>query len=57
MSRATWGCEGLSVRYGPTVGCEDVTFEVAAGTVWPHDERTPGPGRDCPAGRGHGPAA
>jgi ABC-2 type transport system ATP-binding protein len=33
VSRATWGCEGLSVRYGPTVGCEDVTFEVAAGTV------------------------
>ena len=33
MNRPTWGCEGLSVRYGPTVGCEDVTFEVAAGTV------------------------
>jgi ABC-2 type transport system ATP-binding protein len=29
----TWGCQGLTVRYGATVGCEDVTFEVAAGTV------------------------
>jgi ABC-2 type transport system ATP-binding protein len=29
----SWGCQGLTVRYGATVGCEDVTFEVAAGTV------------------------
>jgi ABC-2 type transport system ATP-binding protein len=29
----TWGCRGLTVRYGPTVACQDIGFEVAAGTV------------------------
>ena len=29
----TWGCRGLEVRYGATVACQDVSFEVAAGTV------------------------
>jgi ABC-2 type transport system ATP-binding protein len=28
-----WGCQGLEVRYGSTVACQDVSFEVAAGTV------------------------
>jgi ABC-2 type transport system ATP-binding protein len=28
-----WGCRGLGVRYGGTVALDDVTFEVAAGTV------------------------
>ena len=32
-SRATWGCQGLSVRYGAKVALEDVTFEAPAGTV------------------------
>jgi ABC-2 type transport system ATP-binding protein len=29
----TWGCRGLSVRYGDTVALEDVSVEVPAGTV------------------------
>ena len=33
MSATTWGCKDLEVRYGPTVACQDVSFEVAAGTV------------------------
>jgi ABC-2 type transport system ATP-binding protein len=28
-----WGCWGLGVRYGGTVALDDVTFEVAAGSV------------------------
>jgi ABC-2 type transport system ATP-binding protein len=28
-----WGCRGLRVRYGGTVALDDVTFEVAAGSV------------------------
>jgi len=28
-----WGCRGLGVRYGGTVALDDVTFEVAAGSV------------------------
>ena len=31
--RASWGCRRLGVRYGATVALEEVTFEVAAGTV------------------------
>ena len=30
---ASWGCQGLSVRYGATVALEDVSFEARAGTV------------------------
>jgi len=33
VSAAPWGCRGLSVRYGGTVALDDVTFEVAPGTV------------------------
>jgi ABC-2 type transport system ATP-binding protein len=33
VNRATWGCRGLEVRYGATVACQDVSLEVAAGTV------------------------
>ena len=33
MSGATWGCQGLSVRYGDTVALEDVSLEVPAGAV------------------------
>jgi ABC-2 type transport system ATP-binding protein len=35
MSReaTSWGCRRLEVRYGATVALEEVTFEVAAGTV------------------------
>jgi ABC-2 type transport system ATP-binding protein len=29
----TWGCRRLGVRYGATVALEEVSFEVAAGTV------------------------
>jgi ABC-2 type transport system ATP-binding protein len=29
----SWGCRGLSVRYGRTVALEDVSLEVPAGTV------------------------
>jgi ABC-2 type transport system ATP-binding protein len=29
----SWGCRGLAVRYGATLACSDVDFEVAAGTV------------------------
>ena len=29
----SWGCRRLGVRYGATVALEEVTFEVAAGTV------------------------
>jgi ABC-2 type transport system ATP-binding protein len=29
----TWGCRRLGVRYGATTALEEVTFEVAAGTV------------------------
>jgi ABC-2 type transport system ATP-binding protein len=29
----SWGCRGLEVRYGDTVALDDVTFEVAPGTV------------------------
>ena len=32
-NRASWGCRRLGVRYGATVALEEVTFEVAAGTV------------------------
>ena len=31
--RTSWGCRRLGVRYGATVALEEVTFEVAAGTV------------------------
>ena len=31
--RRTWGCRRLAVRYGATRALEEVTFEVAAGTV------------------------
>jgi ABC-2 type transport system ATP-binding protein len=30
---ATWGCQGLGVRYGDTVALEDVSLEVPAGAV------------------------
>jgi ABC-2 type transport system ATP-binding protein len=30
---AVWGCRGLAVRYGAITALEDVSFEVAAGTV------------------------
>jgi ABC-2 type transport system ATP-binding protein len=33
VSGATWGCQGLSVRYGDTVALEDVSLEVPAGAV------------------------
>ena len=33
MSGQTWGCRRLGVRYGATVALEEVTFEVAPGTV------------------------
>ena len=29
----SWGCRRLGVRYGATVALEEVSFEVAAGTV------------------------
>jgi len=31
--RRTWGCRRLAVRYGATRALEEVTFEVAAGTI------------------------
>jgi len=33
QAQASWGCQGLSVRYGATLALEDVTFEAPPGTV------------------------
>jgi ABC-2 type transport system ATP-binding protein len=32
-NQATWGCRRLGVRYGATTALDEVTFELAAGTV------------------------